>query len=240
VAAKGATNIHDLEEEMVDAAFGYHRVAFRRWLKKTRHRNPTDSEVEKKVRAFLEDSRLIDALRRLVSEIQDLAKAQGISDEGSGRFAYQFVIDRINARSRLIDRPRGRPKTREPRRSLLNGVLPESLSAHSTNAKARMAALKTSLIPRAAGAKLRAYMRWEGLGHLDIEASKQYVLQMKGIEDVLSMRVNAKAVRAFIESEGLNPDLSSLLERELSRKKEAIAEVLLTQLRKMAKPSASR
>jgi hypothetical protein len=240
MAAKGATNIHDLQEEMVDAAFGYQRAAIRRWLKGTRHRNPTDNEVEKTVQIFLEDGRFIDVLRRLVSEMQDLAKARGTSDEASRRIAYQFVIDRINAKSRLIDRPRGRPKTREPRKSLINGVLPESYFVHLRSEKARRAELKKSLIARAAGAKLRAYMRLEGRGHLSLEEAKQYVLRTDATKDVLSISVNAKTVRAFLEEKELGRNLAALFEKELSRKKMAIAKVLEEALRKNGNPSTSR
>jgi hypothetical protein len=240
MAAKGSTNIRDLQEEMVDAAFGYQRVAVRRWLKETRHRNPTDSEVEKKVQDFLEDGRCIDALNRLVSEMQDLAKAQGISDGASRRFAYQFVIDGINAKSKLIDRPRGRPKTREPIKSLINGVLPESYFVHLRSEKARRAELKKSLIARTAGAKLRAYMRLEGRADLSLEEAKQYVLRTDATNDVLSIPVNAKTVRDFIEEKQLSRNLAALFEKELSRKKMAIAKVLKEALRKNGNPSASR
>jgi hypothetical protein len=99
-----------------------------------------------------------------------------------------------------------------------------------------MATLIKSLIARTAGVKLAQFMRREGKENLDLEEAKQYVRQAGAESDVLSIRANAKSVRGFIKTKELNPNLAVRLEKELSRNKPAIAEILTEKLQRKANP----
>ena len=237
MATKGSEDLQNLPKEVIDAAFRFGRAVFRRSLKEVSHRKPKESEIERRFQAFLEDGRFIESTTRLMTKMENLVKASGYKLDETGRaVAQQLVIDRLDAYFRFVDRHAGRPKTREPRKSILNGVLPESSTARDTRReRSRMAALKEGIIPRTAGFTLRQFMRLEGKGHLDMEEAKQYVIQAGLEDDVLSIRANAKAVRNFIEARGINPQLSARLEKELSRSRKAIAKVLAEQLRKKDK-----
>lgn len=232
MAKRRSIGAENLPEDVAASAFRFGRAVFRCSIKNTSHRTPTESEVENKFQAFLNDGRFIDDVRRHVAKCEGLVKAAGIKLDNTGRaIARQLVIDRLDTYTRLTDRPKGRPK--KPRISLINGLYYKSVvNPDTTHEKARIAALTHRLAAHTAGTKLRMFMRSQKKDDLDLQQALQYICDNNLGWAVFEMRGHSKALKNFLAVNRLDQDLSPRLEKWLSRNRKAVDDFLEKKLQK--------
>ena len=198
-----------------------------RLLKQRSHRAPRTDEVAREIRAFLKDGRFYASVDRMILKVLEQAKGEGFALDPAGfELVAGRVRDRLQAYTKLlVGRPAGRPRKPRPK-GLINTVPTARLSPPLKNEKIQIRVWKRRLINHAAGAKLRGFMRSEGVGGLELSAAKSRVLKHSLLQDVADMRTNARAVRAFMAKNKVPDELTSRLEKALSRSKAAVAEAL--------------